>query len=69
MISNFQDDELTALEARALAVFGEDAVRAAVDRASAVLLVSDAQPSRTLEQLLMFRDALKAELRRLITPQ
>jgi hypothetical protein len=69
VISNFQDDELTALEARAAALFGAEAVIAAVDRASAALMVSEAEPTRTLEQLLKFRDAIKVELRRLVTPQ
>lgn len=69
VISNCGDDELRALEARAAALFGEEAVLVAVDRASAALLVSEAAPTRTLEQILKFRDVIKAELRRLVTPQ
>jgi hypothetical protein len=69
IFNNFWDDELRDLEARARALFGEDAVLTVVERAESVLLASDAQPSMSVAQVLKYRDAVKAELRRLITPQ
>jgi hypothetical protein len=67
--NNYWDDELRDLSARVTALFGEDAVSEAVDRAGAALLVSEARPAPTFEQILTYRNAIKAELRRLIQPQ
>jgi hypothetical protein len=58
------DDELEDLTTSARRLLGEDAVIAAVDRASARL---GAGGVTSVEDLPRLREALKAELRRLIT--
>ena len=67
-LAGLLDDELNQLLARVSELFGDDAACAAVDRASVTLPhVSAAEAPLLWAQT--YRAAVKAELRRLITPQ
>jgi hypothetical protein len=67
VFSNFYDDELEQLAIQVAQLFGEDAATAAVERARAVLVDVDGSASR--DRIVEYRAAVKAELRRLVTPQ
>jgi len=58
------DDELKDLTRSAEQLFGEEAIMAAVDRATATV---GADGETSIEDVPKLRDAIKAELRRLIT--
>jgi hypothetical protein len=60
----FWDDELAALDAQATAIFGEAVVLEAI-----VGLHPPDGVEMTLARIVEYREALKAELRRLVRPQ
>jgi uncharacterized protein (DUF2267 family) len=67
VFDNFCDEELEQLATRVAELFGDDAATAAVERARAVLTAMDDSASR--DRIVEYRAAVKAELRRLLTPQ
>ena len=67
IFNNFFDEELEQLATQVAQLFGDDAATAAVERAKAVLTAMDGSGSR--DRIVEYRAAVKAELRRLLTPQ
>lgn len=59
----FWDDELAALDAQGTAIFGEAVVLAAVET-----LRPPPGVEMTLARIVEYREALKAELRRMVQP-
>jgi hypothetical protein len=66
---DFWDEEMRALSKQVAVLFGVDASYAAIDRARLALSTSKAESILTVARIRQYRDALKSELRRLITPQ
>ena len=60
---SFWDDELAALDAQVTAIFAEAAVLAAIQR------VQPPAGEMTLAAIIAYRQAVKAELQRMVRPQ
>jgi hypothetical protein len=69
VVPAFWDDELQSLAVKVLSLFGDDALDACVERATAATFTGGPSDDPLVPPGQRFRDTLKAELRQRLAPE